>query len=396
MSTRLEELTEQQKKLSSTAREKEKALVNTAADTNRQIVTDDYNAQIADTEQSYNELFDQNEVQKIINERQIAENMANMGLTDSGLNRTQMTAAQLSHSNNQAKINRQRQAAVDTLARAMNAQLAEIESNRAVNLQSIDSAYDKQAVSNATSIYNTEQEQETEKYKVGLDAVNTAEKQYQDDYKQVLTAMTNGNLTADGKNLWKTWFGNKYGLGQQALDNMFGSVNTQTAYTSSGSDSVTGDSTTFTPDMVSSGSDIYIQSGESQQTLLEYVDRIALENNWDIDTEQKFYSSIKNRTDGIRAFSANPTLLQYTLVSQPENNTYTGDIANTAVVKDQFGIERTIEDVYYMIKRMHAVSEATKAGNPDNWGKYMDNEYVIKAAKKEIKKIQNNVGIRKK
>lgn len=396
MSTRLEQLTEQQKKLSSTAREKEKALVNTAADTNRQIVTDDYNAQIADTEQSYNELFDQNEVQKIINERQIAENMANMGLTDSGLNRTQMTAAQLSHSNNQAKINRQRQAAVDTLARAMNAQLAEIESNRAVNLQSIDSAYDKQAVSNATSIYNTEQEQETEKYKVGLDAVNTAEKQYQDDYKQVLTAMTNGNLTADGKNLWKTWFGNKYGLDQQAIDNMFGSVNTQNAYTSSGSNSVTGDSTTFTPDMVSSGSDIYIQSGESQQTLIDYVDRIALENNWDVDTEQKFYSSIKNRTDGIRAFSANPTLLQYTLVSQPENNTYTGDIANTAVVKDQFGIERTIEDVYYMIKRMHAVSEAKKARNPDNWEKYMENKYVVKAAKEAIKNIQNNVGIRKK
>ena len=385
MSTRLEELTEQQKKLSSTAREKEKALVNTTADTNRQIVTDDYNAQIADTEQSYNELFDQNEVQKIINERQIAENMANMGLTDSGLNRTQMTAAQLSHSNNQAKINRQRQAAVDTLARAMNAQLAEIESNRAVNLQSIDSAYDKQAVSNATSIYNTE-----------LDTVNTAGKQYQDDYKQVLTAMTDKSLTSAGKALWKTWFGNKYGLDQQAIDNMFGSVNTQTAYTSSGSDSVTGDSTTFTPDMVSSGSDIYIQSGESQQTLLEYVDRIALENNWDIDTEQKFYSSIKNRTDGIRAFSANPTLLQYTLVSQPENNTYTGDIANTAVVKDQFGIERTIEDVYYMIKRMHAVSEAKKAGKPDNWEKYMENKYVVKAAKEAIKNIQNNVGIRKK
>lgn len=396
MSTRLEELTEQQKKLYNTVRESEKAAVNKAADLGRQTITEDYNAQIADANQSYDELFDQNEVQKIINERQIAENMANMGLTDSGLNRTQMTAAQLSHSNNQAKINRQRQAAVDTLARAMNAQLAEIESNRAVNLQSIDSAYDKQAVSNATSIYNTEQEQETEKYKAGLDAVNTAEKQYQDDYKQVLTAMTNGKLTADGKNLWKTWFGNKYGLGQQAIDNMFGSVNTQTAYTSGGSDSVTGDSTTFTPDMVSSGSDIYIQSGESQQTLIDYVDRIALENNWDVDTEQKFYSSIKNRTDGIRAFSANPTLLQYTLVSQPENNTYTGDIANTAVVKDQFGIERTIEDVYYMIKRMHAVSEAERTKNPDNWGEYMDNEYVIKAAKKEIKRIQNNVGIRKK
>ena len=108
MSTRLEQLTNEQKRLFNTARESEKAVVNKTADTNRQTITDDYNAQIANTEQSYDELIDQNAVQKIINERKIAENMANMGLTDSGLNRTQMTAAQLSYSNNRAKINQQR------------------------------------------------------------------------------------------------------------------------------------------------------------------------------------------------------------------------------------------------------------------------------------------------
>ena len=77
MSTRLEQLTEEQKKLLNSARENEKALVNTTSDTNRQTVTDDYNAQISETEQSYNDMYDQNNVQRIINERKIAENMAN-------------------------------------------------------------------------------------------------------------------------------------------------------------------------------------------------------------------------------------------------------------------------------------------------------------------------------
>ena len=76
MSTRLEQLTNEQKRLFNTARESEKAVVNKTADTNRQTITDDYNAQIANTEQSYDELIDQNAVQKIINERKIAENMA--------------------------------------------------------------------------------------------------------------------------------------------------------------------------------------------------------------------------------------------------------------------------------------------------------------------------------
>lgn len=190
MSTRLEQLTEEQKKLLNSARENEKALVNTTSDTNRQTVTDDYNAQISETEQSYNDMYDQNNVQRIINERKIAENMANMGLTDSGLNRTQMTAAQLSYSNNQAKIKRQQQSAIDTLARAMNSQLADIENTRATKLQSIDSSYDQLAANNATSIYNKELEEETEKYKASLDAIANSQKTTDESAKAKADART--------------------------------------------------------------------------------------------------------------------------------------------------------------------------------------------------------------
>lgn len=154
MSMSLEELIKQQNKLSASNTEKKVTAVNDSAEASKKVITDEYNAQIAEAKQSYDELYDQNSVQKLINERQIAENMANMGLTDSGLNRTQMTANQLSYANTKSDIDIQRQKAVETLARTLAAKVSEVETDRSTKEQSIrTSAYD-QDVANATSIYN--------------------------------------------------------------------------------------------------------------------------------------------------------------------------------------------------------------------------------------------------
>lgn len=64
-------------------------------DTQRRQTQDTYDRQIKDTNNSYEDMYRENAVQKLINEREIAEDMANSGLTDSGLNRTQQTAVQL-------------------------------------------------------------------------------------------------------------------------------------------------------------------------------------------------------------------------------------------------------------------------------------------------------------
>ena len=61
--------------------------------------TSTINKEIDDTKSSYDDLYQENAVQKIVNEREISENMANLGLTDSGLDRTQQTAVQLSYAN---------------------------------------------------------------------------------------------------------------------------------------------------------------------------------------------------------------------------------------------------------------------------------------------------------
>lgn len=62
-------------------------------DAQKQTVSDSYNTQIQEAKSAYQNQLDENAVQKLIHERQIAENMANLGLIDSGLNRAQQTAA---------------------------------------------------------------------------------------------------------------------------------------------------------------------------------------------------------------------------------------------------------------------------------------------------------------
>lgn len=371
MSTRLEQLTEEQKKLYNTARESEKAVVNTTADLGRQTITDDYSAQIATANQSYDELIDQNEVQKIINERQIAENMANMGLTDSGLNRTQMTAAQLSYSNNQAKINRQRQAAVDTLARAMNAQLAEIESNRAANLKSIDATYDKQAVSNATSIYNTELKASANNASDKAMARNT-----------LISKLSDDNLSTASK----TAYYNNY-VSQYGLDESDASVTTLLKNSGVMTDT-SGNAQAWTNSDVETLSKMYYSHNVTDEAWNEYVaqyaDSLGLS---DAEAVQLAYAVEQN---GKIRGTVNPSDLTYEVVNPKKKYDYTGDVANKVVVRDEYGVERTIENVYYNMKVYYAME---KYGN--DWETHVNDSDIKKKAKSDIKEIQKTLGITK-
>lgn len=106
--------------------------------------------------QSYEEDARRIEVQKYINEREVAEANANLGLTQSGLNATQMTAVKLSASNNQAKIERDKQNMIKTITHELNSLLAQNENERLAKNSSIEqTAYD-QAYSSAVSQYNDE------------------------------------------------------------------------------------------------------------------------------------------------------------------------------------------------------------------------------------------------
>lgn len=210
--SRIATLTEEQKKLLSKDLENEVSTLNQVAATNKQTITNDYNAQISETEKDYNNLYDQNNVQRIINERRIAENMANLGLTDSGLNRTQQTAAQLSYANNQNRLSIAKQKAVDDLARVMTAKLSEIETTRAQNEQSIRSAYGQKAVDNATSIYNAEQDAAAKVEEARISAQNKLTSAKQTARNNLIAILTDDTKTAEAKQVALDNYGYTYGI----------------------------------------------------------------------------------------------------------------------------------------------------------------------------------------
>ena len=129
---------------------------NTIYENQAKSTKDKYNAQIDLSNQEYDDSLRTNEVQKYINMREVAENNANLGLTDSGLNRTQSTAVQVSASNNAAKIERDRTNMVAALTGEMNRYLAEIENNRISSEASIRQGYESKAMEAAQSSYKAD------------------------------------------------------------------------------------------------------------------------------------------------------------------------------------------------------------------------------------------------
>lgn len=139
-----------------TDRDAEKGVINSAYDVskaNAQAVND---KAVNDTKVGYESEYQKNAVQKLINEKKVAETNANLGLTDSGLNRTQQTAVQLSYANQKGKIDLARQGALDDLALKLTSALTEIETNRSVDLLTADQKYNDKAYLAAQTNYNND------------------------------------------------------------------------------------------------------------------------------------------------------------------------------------------------------------------------------------------------
>lgn len=144
----------------------QKNTINTNADTAIKSAEEYYGKQEADTRADYEDKFQSNEVQRVLNERYIARKAAEMGLTDSGLNRTQQTAVQLSYANQKGDLERQRQKAIDTLAAALTAEkteintqrnnkLSEIDTTLNTNLANLNSSFENDVITNANARWNT-------------------------------------------------------------------------------------------------------------------------------------------------------------------------------------------------------------------------------------------------
>lgn len=115
--------------------------------------------------QYYQPYFDANAVQHLVNQRQLEERMANLGLTDSGLNRTQMTALTVQKQNTDAAYNQRKQAAIKSL----DDQIAQIKASGQLQLQSnllaLDQNYQTQRNTWASNAYKADMEYAAETQK---------------------------------------------------------------------------------------------------------------------------------------------------------------------------------------------------------------------------------------
>lgn len=169
MASRLDELYNEYKKLGTAQRDADIASSDKVYDTQKLQTQNTYNRQIDETSKAYEDLYDENAVQRLINEREVAENMANLGLTDSGLNRTQQTAVQLSYANSKNKIDVTRQKAIDSLTASLADAISKIDTDKLSAAENIRSNYDNSWRSSAQSTYATELEEETKRQKQAYD-----------------------------------------------------------------------------------------------------------------------------------------------------------------------------------------------------------------------------------
>ena len=183
--------------------ESDRNIINTNADVSVSNITDAYNTQIADVNEGYNEAFNRNEVQKVLNERYLERKAAEIGLTDSGMNRTQLTANQLSPANQQGRLDAALQKDVNTLAAAMRAKITEVNTNRNNSLAQIDSTlnsniaqlrsdFNSSINQQAVDIHNTE-------YKAEQEAINTSKSNWLTNYNSLLKGIINEDVSQDEK-----------------------------------------------------------------------------------------------------------------------------------------------------------------------------------------------------
>lgn len=166
-----------------------------AANANIKLIEDNYGTQIADAKAAYDPLFRQNEIQRAVNERFLERKAAEMGLTDSGLSRTQQTANQLSYGNQNAEYMRQRQKAVDTLKAAMDAKILEQNTNLNTNIAGIKTTYADKRTADAVSSYNKYIEESTKAAKTTDDQFNDLYNQIYKERRDSATKDSSGNLT---------------------------------------------------------------------------------------------------------------------------------------------------------------------------------------------------------
>lgn len=152
------------------SRKKNLGSIDSSADAAIKLAEDTYKTAEANTIVDYASDYERNAVQKLINEKKIAERSANLGLTDSGLNRTQQTAVQLSYANQKGKLDIAKQQALDKLSSDLASYVTKVNNQREADKMSVNQFYDQQNNTIATELYNTDVEDERKRWETQYNA----------------------------------------------------------------------------------------------------------------------------------------------------------------------------------------------------------------------------------
>lgn len=124
---------------------------NSGVDASTKLATDKLERDIEVIPQDYQSSLDTNYLQQKINERQLAERMENLGLTDSGLNRTQMTAIVTQRMNADQEVERQKNAAI----RSIKNQINDLQAEAKIKKDDYAAQQQLQLTQTNNSLYNT-------------------------------------------------------------------------------------------------------------------------------------------------------------------------------------------------------------------------------------------------
>ena len=161
--------------------------VNAAIDRTTTASTKPYQTQIEQLPEAYQKQFDANAVQELVGRRKVEEAMANMGLTDSGLNRTQQTALSVQRSNADAAARLEQQKKTqelqDKIAQLIEAGAAQKQQQAAGILSNTSNWFNdalagsyNTAMQQGTSMYNADLAREEQARQAELDRQNALAK----------------------------------------------------------------------------------------------------------------------------------------------------------------------------------------------------------------------------
>lgn len=380
----------------------QKDTINQAADASNQLLQDTYDMGVADTQRNYAEQFDANAVQRMINERQIAESMANAGLTNSGMNASQMTANQLSYGNQNAKLRREQQSAIDTLAATLRQGRLANELQRNQKLAEADINYNNAANEYASGMV-------TEQNKAVKDANKTLADEKASARKDLLDIFKDTNVDDEAKKQAYNRYISTYG--SDANDSIIFSP-----YTSKWGTVTDDGRVTYTEDDVAKYKRLWNSRNVTKEQVISQIQQFAEGLGMTPTEANEFLASVQgNGYDTLG--TADPEDYTYEVVSEgeededwakyvDENNekqTHSSKawgLMLNAKYKDEFGVERTMSDIFYNLRLYYIRQE-----HQDDWATWSKKDTNLKdelanqkstswtKALKDAKEIQENAGI---